>query len=116
MTYRLFKFLDEDADTPNVTEVEMLTLDGMSVADRMLEDVVFGIRLSEDRSDLVLSVLNPEDLPPLIDLDATLAHAREVALGSDLLGVDGGGEGMVWDDSRPAIAQVMPFKNEPEMS
>lgn len=113
MTYRLLAFLDDDSDPPNVREVDALLVDGMSVADRALEDVWIRISLTPDRSALVAEIATPDTMPPMMDTAAVLDKAREVALGSDILDVPGGGDGMIWNDTLPPSAQVIPFTAPP---
>lgn len=115
MTYRLFAFIEETDTQDIVKEVSLLYLDGMLVADRALEDVFFTIALNQDRTDLEIGILNPEDMPDMINVEAVKKKAREMALGSPTLDAPSGGEGMIWNEDLPAEKQICPFETYPQI-
>lgn len=115
MTYRLLAFSDIGQEPPEAQDVPALYLDGMLVADRALEDVVFKITLTEDRRDIRAAIATPDTFPPLMDKARTLEAACVAAKGADILETRTGGDGMLWNEAKMPMEQILEFETAPKI-
>lgn len=100
-----------------VEEVDAVYINGYHVGDRLLEDVMFRIKPTENRKDITVEVVESSaDYFNSLNTKKWLKEVKKYAIGYDVFSLSEDGsddDGVLYDKDLPCSEQGAYFENEP---